>query len=412
MKKALLLLLVLSTSLLVHTQAVAAQNNGQLEIVLLNQDPDPAEQGEYIDVRWKVNKLGEKALNNIEFELIPEYPFSIDENEDPIRKLGDWIGFSEDEDYAILHYKLFTADKAIEDSYEVELRYRYDGSGWVSQKFDLLVGEKNTPNFVLGTIISSPRKLTSNIDEAQLDVEIANIGNGDAENVQIEIDFPEGFEPSYSFADRDNLGTITAGESKTATFYVDIDKIVKSGDHQASITIKYKDANDEEHEYKKNMIGLEIPLHKKPFFEVEDVSFSSENIGAGEEVTMTVTVRNIGDQEAESTSLRIFKESSQPFDFEEKTDYIGKVLPGESGTATLTFMVEDGASPKEYLMDIELRSIANDEVVTNDEMIRIPVMRAKTNPIQDAIMPIAGIILLVIVAFVSYRTGKNRHKKK
>ncbi len=126
---------------------------------------------------------------------------------------------------------------------------------------------------------------------------------------------------------------------------------------------------------------------------------------------LKLIITHIGGEDAESTSIRVFKESSQPFDFDDKTDYIGKLKPGETGEALLKFTVEKDASPKTYLLDIEIRSIDGDDVITQDKTIKIQVVNGEKN-ISNKIIGISITAIIVSLGLLSYYFFRKKKKIK
>lgn len=404
MKKIIIMLGLLMVLISVgNITFVSADNNdfAYNKITLLNQDPDPAEPGHYVELRFKVEKLGNDLLRNITFTLDAPYPFSFDPSDNPIKTLGDMKGFSDDDGYYLLYYKLRVDSDALEDTYTVKLK-ETNGNGdvLITREFDIRVNN-DKPEFVLGTLVTSPTKLVSDTDEAELDVELQNIGEMDAQNVIMHIELPKGFTETYGYSSRANLGTISASSSKTGQFFVDIDENVKGGVHKAKVTINYKEADSDDDEYKTKTLWLDIPIKSKPMFEIEKVTSLPEKIHAGDSVELKLIIKNIGGEDAESTSIRVFKESSQPFDFDDKTDYIGKLKPGETGEALLKFTVEKDASPKTYLLDIEIRSIDGDDVITQDKTIKIQVVNGEKNN-SNKVIGISITAMVVILGLGSY----------
>lgn len=400
--------------------SLAAETNefASIKTTLLNQDPDPAEPGEYVELRWNIQKLGNDELKDLQFEIMPEYPFTVDEGETKIKNVGDLIGFSDDKTYYTLYYRLRVDDDALEDTYDVTLKYRYIGEKGQNngeEEFKIRVGDKETPNFVIGTIATSPTKLVGDTDEAELNIDIENIGDGDSENTKVELELPEGFQPSYSFSNREVLGTIPQESSKTATFYIDVDENVKGGSYPATMKLQYKEADDDDNTYKTKILPLEIQVMDKPLFEIVEVKTSPETITEEDTVELKFTIKNIGGKEGESVSVRAFKESSQPFEFEDKSDFIGKLKPGETGEAVLTLEVEKGATPKDYIIDLEIRSIDGDQVLLQEKSTKITVSNNMRGPNNGSASPLMGIVVIVVILAVgiaAFMIGKNQGKKK
>ena len=384
----------------------------------LNQDPDPAEPGKYLELRWKIEKFGNDPIENVEYTLDLEYPFFFDASDNPERDLGNLFGSTGEDEFYILFYKVRVDKDAPEGVYQVNLKHRTENSElWFSKEYDVRVEDRKSPEFVLGQLSTSPKTLASDIEEAELTIEIANIGDGDAENVLIEMELPEGFTPSYSYSDRDALGTIPAGSSKTATFYIDISKDTEGGIHEAKMSIRYKEADDDDNEYRREAIMLDLPLKDKPLFDIESVSLIPETIGPGSLAEIRLLIKNTGGEEAESVSVRAFKEATQPFDFDEKSDFIGKLEAGETGEAVLKIDIDPDATPKDYIIDLEIRAVDDTEVLVFDKTFSITISSSGSGDgITGAAITLpslAGfIVILIIVGYAAYRLGKRKAKTK
>ena len=80
---------------------------------MVNQVPDPVEPGGYVEVRFKVENIGAETVENLVFELLPQYPFSLDRGSKAVKMVGDIVYQAGDEAY-ILYYKLRVDKDAIE----------------------------------------------------------------------------------------------------------------------------------------------------------------------------------------------------------------------------------------------------------------------------------------------------------
>ncbi|MCB9359420.1 hypothetical protein H6503_05800 [Candidatus Woesearchaeota archaeon] len=387
-------------------------DDAYLDITLLNQDPDPAEPGKYVELRWKVQKSGNYQFSDITFTLEPEYPFLFDKSDSPEKKLGDWKGFSYDDEYYTLYYKLYVDDAAVEGTYDLKLTYTTKESKIASipETFQIRVDEANIPVLARGSIVTSPSKLFPDTDENKLDIDINNVGEGNAEDVHVKMVLPDGFTSTYSYSDEDNLGNIDSSKSATATFYIDIDEDIASGYYDSELILTYSE--DDENEILTKVIPIKLDIKNKPTFDIVDVQFDKQDILPGDTVKVAIGIKNIGNRDVESVSVRAFKDSSQPFDFDEKSDFIGTLDPGTMGQAILVFDVEDDAEDKPYIVDIEIRSIDNDVVFIQEETITIDVDERKGNALVPIII---SIILIVVVLAAVFFLGVNyasRDRKK
>ncbi|MCG2717496.1 MAG: hypothetical protein L6408_01500, partial [Nanoarchaeota archaeon] len=217
-KEILVLVMILSCITLANSVEANSYDNAYLEITLLNQDPDPGEQGEYLDLRWKVIKKGNDKMDNLQFHLNLDFPFFFDKIDSADKTVGSWTGYSDDEEYYILHYKVRVDDEALEDTYKLKLKIKHDDSGIsMMREYEITVGDKTDPELVLGTLVTSPVELLADTNENQLQVTLENIGDENAETVKMDLELPEGFTPTYGYSNKANLGTVNADESGTAT---------------------------------------------------------------------------------------------------------------------------------------------------------------------------------------------------
>ncbi|MCK9292631.1 MAG: hypothetical protein WCY27_00405 [archaeon] len=417
MRKKMLLLSVLFLLVIsLFTNSVYANigDTVKIDAILLNQDPDPAQPGDYLELRFKIEKTGNMDVSNLQFKLETKYPFSFDSSDDAIRNFGTWKGQSGNVGYYTLYYKLLVDDDAIKGDYELNLKYTFNDTGvWGVKKFDIRVGEKVKPNFILGTLITSPSKLLSDVDEAELSIEITNIGNGNAENVIFEMELPKGFTSTYAYSERANLGLISGGSTKIAKIYLDIGDEVPSGEHVAKVNISYKEENDSKNEYKTKTLFLDIPIKKKPKFEILSVDLIGDvEVNAGDKVSLKIKIKNVGSKDADSVSLRIFKDSTQPFEFIEKSDVVGNLKVGETGEAIIVFEVDKTAAFKKYILDLEIRSIDGDSVLLDNKSITVDVAKEVSKNSSNLVPIIVGIVILFLVIMVSYNFGKKKNLVK
>ena len=374
-----------------------------LQIQELKYDPYPAEAGEYMDLWVKIENIGTEEADNVTCMLLPEYPFSLDPNENATRHIGKLPGAEE----IILQYKLRVDSNAVEGWNEMKIKCQKENSNnWVIHKFDLYV-ESKIPEFAIGSIVSEPTKLFPDSEENKLSIEIQNIGTGDAELVTSELILPEGITPSESYSNMANLGTIKEGESKTAEYYIDIDKNTIPGNYKAKLIIKYKDFNNNRKEYKNRTLDVNIVVKSLPLFEIENINTTPDKLSQGDKGILRLTIKNVGFEEAKSVSVKIYKQSDQPFDFDEKYDYIGNLKPNQIGDVIFRFDVDGNANLKTYLLKAEIRYLVDDEVKIVEKQIPIKVEIEK----KDSKLFFLGILFITFVILFGVYYGWKKIKK-
>jgi hypothetical protein len=186
--------------LLISLNFVIAQNyenGGVLKINFINQDPDPVEPGEYVDVRWKLENLGDQSLENVEIEFVATYPFSVDEN--PIKSFDTIDPKIKDEAGIIIKYKVRVDENAIEGTNTIKIRYRSDDSSWTTQEYNIEVQTVDA-NLGIMSIETVPSEIYPG-DSFDLKIKVKNLADSTIKDVNMKLDLL--------------LSTITAGSVTT-----------------------------------------------------------------------------------------------------------------------------------------------------------------------------------------------------
>ena len=377
---------------------------GALDITLLNQDPDPAEPGEYVELRFKVEKAGNAELNDISFELQPQYPFSFDASDSPVKDLGDWKVQGDSSQYYTLYYKLRVDESALEDTYNISLLQKANGIT-STREFEVRVDEPRDIELAVGSVQTQPRELVPDYQDAQVDVELVNIGEEDAYQVIAEMKLVNGIEESFGYSNRVTLGTLESGLGKTASFYIDTLENLTNGVHETLLEVTYKDRDDNVVETIE--IPFELRVFGKPQYDVVETQVT-ESLVSGSTGEVFVELQNVGKEDADLVSIQIFKDSTQPFSFDERSDFIGKLDQGDSGQAVFTFDVDEGAQAKEYRLTMQIRSIVDGEVFVEEKELVIPVQEGEASSSLPILPLIAGIVIGAVAGFF---IGKRNLKK-
>lgn len=382
-----------------------------LRIVQMKYEPYPAQAGKYMDLFIKVENSGLIAADNVVCELDPLYPFSLDPNEQAIREIGRLQGLKD----VLLEYKVRVDSKAVNGENELKIDCGTDGldDGYVTHTLTVDV-ESRRPEFAIGLVKSSPSEIKAGTDDIKLTIEIQNIGNGNSKLTIARLSLPEGFSSSGSYSNLFNLGGIEYDSSKEAVFYLDTDEGLTAGTYHAQLTLNYKEENDNQDVYGKQVLDLELIVKPSPMMVLDEVRAGTETssdaftgyvvrggsvlspsmIAQGGSGELRLTVRNDGEVEAESVSVKVFKDSSHPFDFDEVYDFVGNLEPNQSSDAVFSFTVDGNAVLKKYLVNAEIRYIEGNDVRT--EKMTIPLDVAERG--MDMTPVYATVVIIVVAA--------------
>jgi len=210
--KNLLVLVIVAGMLLANIAGCATIVNDAvaLKTTFVNQDPYSAEPGGYVDLLFNVENQGTKTAENVVFELLPEYPFSLDPGSNATKELGT-ITMTNEDAFAV-KYKLRVDKDAIKGDNEISLRYTY-GSGsfekfYITEKFNVSVSDPRTDFDVI----------VQDSTSASTTLAIANIGANTAYSAIVKIPEQEAFRVTGTSANV--MGNLDAGDYTLASFQI------------------------------------------------------------------------------------------------------------------------------------------------------------------------------------------------
>ncbi|MBA2862037.1 COG1361 S-layer family protein [Methanococcus maripaludis] len=259
-------------------------------------------------------------------------------------------------------------------------------------------------NLGISNVITDPTEIKAQETYVKIDVDITNNGHGEAKNVEIDLLSEDPFTDSWSNSNFKNIGILNSGDTKTAIFYIDVDKDAQSGHYSVPLNITYMDVFDEEHS---ELEYIDLYIKPKPVLEILPETYT---LKAGDENTITLTLQNIGSEKAESVKITAIKNTAQPFEYTQKTDSIGTLDTNESGEGQLIIDVDSDAANKEYLITVEVRSVGDSE--QGDDNVYISQKTIRVNVEGGSNSTVVYLVVLILVAGVGYYMYLKRKKGK
>jgi hypothetical protein len=176
MKKGLMLVLLM---IAFATSFVFADCN--LDVQLVNQDPDPAVPGDYVRLLFQVSGIAGTECGEISFEILDNYPIRFDPDFNPVKTFSAGTfarGFSSTK---TIPYKVRIDPDALDGDAEIEILYSTKGSKSfrISKLFDIRIEEVKADFQVF---IRS-----YNYDTRRLTLEVLNTGKNDVRSLVLTI---------------------------------------------------------------------------------------------------------------------------------------------------------------------------------------------------------------------------------
>lgn len=238
---------------------------------------------------------------------------------------------------------------------------------------------------------------------------IENVGSKDSKSVEVKLTPNSNLISStYTDNNRKFVGGLKAGESKEVSFYLNVDEATKPQLYNLNFSMNYLDLED--NSYSKS---VQVPFLVKGRSYIQVVNYSGNGL-AGNNGQLKVTIKNTGTQNAEAVDVRILKESSQPFNFDVRSNYIGELKPNETGVAIFNFGISDKAEIKTH--DFKLLIRTKGDTDEGDDTIYTYNRRAQfkvTGVAENNYVKYGGIgLLILIVYFIGSKFFSRKKKSK
>ena len=234
------------------------------QVAQLKYDPYPAEPGEYMTLWIEIHNPSTTTAKGVTFEVLPEYPFSIDPNENAKREYAAIPGLYT----MVLQYKIRVDKDAVEGMNEISLRYKFHGGDWIKKDMEIQVTEPPDKAELRAFYVETEPKPYPG-SETTLSIDLANIASGSAYYTIVEAST----EAAEIEVDEIFIGTMDADDFDTINFDMKIKDYTEPGTYPVKIKAYYKDEDDREYEkeeeidfrvYSKEELAMEMQSGTDP----------------------------------------------------------------------------------------------------------------------------------------------------
>ncbi|WP_292373502.1 COG1361 S-layer family protein [Methanosarcina sp. UBA411] len=299
-KFSLLTFLLLFSVFICLGAGTALASNGDIQsasvdVNLTNQNPDYARPGEPVELTLSVQNVGKTNLEGITVTVNSEYPFNKVSGEELTKKVSYLNARQDDEDAAVLKFKLMTDANASAGKYDIDITTAAKESGDSSKT---ITTTKTIQLEIKGKEYAQVVTVSkANIDiakEEPLELIVTNTGTSPIKNMVVSWKDPKGvILPVYS----DNtkyIKYLEAGGSVNISYSVMADVNADPGLYTLDVNLSYEDYESKEQSTNTTaglFVGGETDF---------DVSFSESDQGE-----VSLSVANVGNNMAYSVKVSV-----------------------------------------------------------------------------------------------------------
>ncbi len=406
-------LFLLLVSSIFTTPVSAAVGSANLKVTIIETNPYPAKIGEYLNLTLQVENIGGDRAENVDVEIVPQYPFSLDSGSNAIKN----IGALNPGKTATKEFYLFVDKNAQKGVRSLDIRTRPSkDSPWSEKSFDLRIGTETFDSkgtVELEEVVSDPKVFMPG-DRGTVTVTLKNTattptvtidGNDYDTNARIQSAVLKPLSDEINVLDSpyEEMGLLGPGDSIKLTFNVKVAEDAMGGTHNLELAIE---GNSFDYNSKKN-----IPL-KVDSSNIKVIPSKALQLINGKS-TIEFDVANNHPNELNSVSI---KPEAEGVKFYPAEYFIGPMDPDELFTIEFDAVADNssdsnGDTPKVINMTLSA-SYGNGVNKHENTVSNLYIQSVEANPENSSGMFVVGLLILIgIVAGVFIYRKKIQNKK-
>jgi len=377
-----------------------------LDVNSVTYSPSPAVPGEYFDL-WVVMKNNTSAESNlVTFNLVLEYPFSLDPGVSALKSLGKIRG----NDSVLLKYKVRVDAEALNGSYTIRMKMEEEKGSTTSVPYTVDV-QRISPQIEI--ISASPIEIAPGAD-SEISLELRNIGSGKALDVLIGSIEDRTVTTTGVVVEREikQLGSsfvflkeLNEGETKNVSILLGVNPEADQQTYMVPITIKFKDEELTEYTETK-YIGIKVSENAELDSVISD--YSSKPF-AGASIEVTFDLFNVGVGDAKSVVVELYSEAGE---FENYKQFIGTMNADDFDSFKETIKLNSDLQKGEYPVTVKMQY--KDQYGVSKTVSKTLVLK-----VYDITELPAGefniwfyIVVLIVLGYLGKRFVYNKYIKK
>jgi len=325
-----LLAISVAAQLTTHNNIIISETGNNVKITLINQEPMPAEPGEYLKLRFRVENIGVDPAKRVEVQLVPKYPFRFDASDQGLRDVSALGGWQTRAEGVVIEYRLRVDEDAVEGAENITIRYKVDQSPWVGQEFEIQI--RTIDAFLnIESISTIPTRVQPG-EFTDLKIHVTNLADSRLKDLRFKLDFNNIDIAPAAATNEKTILDLKAHENATVTFRVIVDADAESRVYKIPLSIEYQDEVGTKY-YRNHTVGLIVYGQPEYFLNVE----SSDVFTKNKKGNLVISLSNIAASEMRFVTFELVPSENYSVISTPKI-YLGNVESDDEETAEFTIM--------------------------------------------------------------------------
>ena len=411
MRKIIMLLSLFLVLIIPLATATLVGTTGSLKIISLRYEPYPVEPGSYFTMWIKLENSGVAKADDVSFELLPDFPFSMDE--DSLKSIGKLdIG-----DEIVLEYKIRVDKDAVVGKNELKSIYCIQKGLCVRHKFNISVQARDAI-LAIADVIAVPSEIAPG-EEALVKIKLNNIAESLMKDIRVKLDLYEKLTTAASVTFNElpftpigstneiALDKLDKGGEEEVVFRLIADPDAEPDVYKVPVIITYADEVGKN--YTRNYITALIINDEPNIYATIEETTIGKGGGSG-----IVDIKFINKGLSDVKFLDVELKESDDYDLlSSKMEYIGNLDSDDYETAEFKLSVKKTKEEVvNLLLNIKYRDAINNEY---EEDIEVPLYlyaSSGNGKSRFGIGQVIFILIIVAVGILFYWRWKKKKRKK
>ncbi len=227
---------------ILSSPSLALINGGfpELSATLISQSPDPAEPGEIVTVKFKIENSGSETTKDVIVKLHPRYPFELYGGQ-ATKNIGKLQASQNGADAVIVEYKVKIANDAVEGETELVLELIQGDVGIIYDNSEFIIDiETSDATLEISSIKFEPSQVAPG-ESAKIHITVKNLADSLLKDLNFHLDFDGSALPlaPYQSSSERRLMNLKPGFQDTLTFQVIASPDAIPGLYKVPLNITY-----------------------------------------------------------------------------------------------------------------------------------------------------------------------------
>ena len=376
----------------------AATGSASLKVTIIETNPYPAKIGQYLNLTLQVENIGGDKAENVDIEVVPAYPFSLDPGVNPVKN----IGVLNPGNTANKEFYLFVDKSAQKGVRTIDIRTRPNkDSQWTEKTFDIRIGTETFDSkgtVELKEVVSEPKVFMPG-DRGTITVSLTNTattptvtidGKDYDTNARIQSAVLRPLSDGITVLDApyEEMGLLGPGDSIKLTFNVKVADNAPEGTHNLELVIE---GNSFDYNSRKN-IALEVDSSNVKVIPSKDLRLVNG------QSTLEFDVANTHPNEFNSVSI---KPEAKGIRFYPAEYFIGPMNSDELFTIEFNAILDNSTESKRKdnePINLTLSASYNNGINRHENIVsNLSILSVEENQGSNTGMILVGLLLVVLI---------------